>query len=87
MSIQQNGSPFSKQQEVYNFIYNTLKDALSEKELIPRVELSVAEPVSPKSAFLEKAVSPSVPDVLPDKKNEKFCGETSAGSAVCRSSF
>ena len=62
---------FSKQQEVYNFIYNTLKDALSEKELIPRVELSVAEPVSQKSAFLEKAVSPSVPDVLPDKKNEK----------------
>lgn len=62
---------FSKQQEVYNFIYNTLKDALSEKELIPRVELSVAEPVSQKSTFLEKAVSPSVPDVLPDKKNEK----------------
>lgn len=63
---------FSKQQEVYNFIYNTLKDALSEKELIPRVELSVAEPVSQKSAFLEKAVSPSVPDVLPDKKRKKF---------------
>ncbi len=29
---------FSNQQEIYDFIYNTVKDALSEKELIPRVE-------------------------------------------------
>ena len=29
---------FSNQQEIYDFIYNTVKEALSEKELIPRVE-------------------------------------------------
>lgn len=31
---------FSNQQEIYDFIYNTLKESLSEKELIPRVEFS-----------------------------------------------
>ena len=29
---------FSKQQEVYNFVYQAIKNALNEKELIPRVE-------------------------------------------------
>ena len=29
---------FSNKQEIYDFIYNTVKEALSEKELIPRVE-------------------------------------------------
>ncbi len=33
---------FSNQQEVYNFIYTALKNALSERELIPRVELPEA---------------------------------------------
>lgn len=37
---------FSNQQEVYNFIYNALKNALSEKELIPRVELPEARTIS-----------------------------------------
>ncbi len=34
---------FSKQQEVYNFVYEAVKASLSEKELIPRVELPEAE--------------------------------------------
>ena len=34
---------FSKQQDVYNFVYMAVKNALSEKELIPRVELPEAK--------------------------------------------
>lgn len=36
---------FSNQQEVYNFVYHALKNALTEKELIPRVELPEAKEV------------------------------------------
>lgn len=36
---------FSRQQDVYNFVYMAVKNALSEKELIPRVELPEAKPV------------------------------------------
>ena len=36
---------FSNQQEVYNFVYHALKNALTEKELIPRVELLEAKEV------------------------------------------
>lgn len=36
---------FSNQQGVYNFVYNALKQTLSEPELIPRVELPDAKPV------------------------------------------
>ena len=34
---------FSRQQDVYNFVYMAVKNALSEKELIPRVELPEAK--------------------------------------------
>lgn len=34
---------FSKQQEVYNFVYQAVKNALSERELIPRVEVPEAK--------------------------------------------
>lgn len=44
---------FSNQQGVYNFIYNALKQTLSEPELIPRVELPEAKEVPVK---LEKIV-------------------------------
>ena len=33
---------FSRQQEVYNFVYQAVKNALSERELIPRVEVPEA---------------------------------------------
>ena len=36
---------FSSQQDVYNFVYMAVKNALSERELIPRVELPEAKPV------------------------------------------
>ena len=36
---------FSRQQDVYNFVYMAVKNALSERELIPRVELPEAKPV------------------------------------------
>ncbi len=36
---------FSRQQDVYNFVYMAVKNALNERELIPRVELPVAKPV------------------------------------------
>ena len=35
---------FSNQQDVYNFVYQAVKNAISEKELIPRVELPQAKP-------------------------------------------
>ena len=34
---------FSRQQEVYNFVYQAVKNALSERELIPRVEVPEAK--------------------------------------------
>lgn len=37
---------FSRQQDVYNFVYMAVKNALSERELIPRVELPEAKPVA-----------------------------------------
>ncbi|MBQ8803556.1 MAG: DNA mismatch repair endonuclease MutL [Tyzzerella sp.] len=36
---------FSNQQDVYNFVYQTVKNALSERELIPRVEVPEAKPL------------------------------------------
>ncbi len=40
---------FSRQQDVYNFVYMAVKNALSERELIPRVELpeESVKPVAP----------------------------------------
>ena len=38
---------FSNQQGVYNFVYNSLKQTLTEPELIPRVELPEAKTMSP----------------------------------------
>ena len=35
---------FSRQQEVYNFVYQAIKNALSERELIPRVSIQPAKP-------------------------------------------
>ncbi|MBS4980425.1 MAG: DNA mismatch repair endonuclease MutL [Lachnospiraceae bacterium] len=62
---------FSNQQEVYNFIYNTLKDTLNEKELIPRVELSEAKPVSQKSTFTEKTENPPAAEKFRSQENTK----------------
>ena len=54
---------FSNQQEVYNFVYHALKNALTEKELIPRVEL-------PEAKEVPKIPEPSIekPMILPNQR-------------------
>lgn len=53
---------FSNQQEVYNFVYSALKNALTEKELIPRVELPEARKVPTTAPAIPKAAPPEVKD-------------------------
>ena len=67
---------FSNQQEVYNFVYHALKNALTEKELIPRVELLEAKEV-PKipEPSIEKPMSlPNQPPSIekPEIKDEAY---------------
>lgn len=69
---------FSNQQEVYNFVYHALKQALSEKELIPRIELpeakkSVVE-AEPSIERTEKKPEPQKESVLPkpEVKDEAY---------------
>lgn len=58
---------FSRQQDVYNFVYMAVKNALSERELIPRVELPEVKPVpTPVSEPLKQdkptaPVKPAIP--------------------------
>ncbi|MFR5557213.1 MAG: DNA mismatch repair endonuclease MutL [Coprococcus sp.] len=54
---------FSNQQGVYNFIYNALKQTLSEPELIPRVELPEARevPVKAEKIVERKQEQPMTP--------------------------
>ncbi len=53
---------FSNQQEVYNFVYSALKNALTEQELIPRVELPEARKVPTTAPAIPKAAPPEVKD-------------------------
>ena len=60
---------FSNQQGVYNFIYNALKQTLSEPELIPRVELPEAKPVVPKiNSIVETRQVQSMMPVMQETK-------------------
>ena len=52
---------FSRQQDVYNFVYMAVKNALSEKELIPRVELPEKKTVSKAVTQQTSSVGSSVP--------------------------
>ena len=47
---------FSRQQDVYNFVYQAVKNALNRKELIPRVEVPPVKPVEEKNLdyFMKK---------------------------------
>ena len=54
---------FSKQQDVYNFVYQAIKKALNQKELIPRVELPTPKPEVKHNAVLPQ--KPSVPTPVP----------------------
>lgn len=46
---------FSRQQDVYNFVYQALRNALSERELIPRVEVPDATQAATKQPQLQVA--------------------------------
>lgn len=61
---------FSNQQEVYNFVYSAIKQTLSEKELIPQVELPEPKP-EPSSEIPQKPeVQP--PEKQPEKNLDYF---------------
>lgn len=65
---------FSNQQEIYSFVYHSLKEALTEKELIPRVELP--EPKEEKNeqkeqASLQETRKPSIP-ARPEMRDEAY---------------
>ena len=55
---------FSRQQDVYDFVYQAVKNALNHKELIPRVELPEAKLV-PKTTITPVEKSVVVPVVTP----------------------
>ncbi len=67
---------FSKQQEVYNFVYQAVKNTLSERELIPRVEVpearkpEVPQPVTKQDTAAITPVRPHIP-IQPSKPEEK----------------
>ncbi len=56
---------FSNQQEVYNFVYSAVKQALSEKELIPQVELP--KPTQASQKEVQKKTQPQ-----PEKNLDYF---------------
>ena len=66
---------FSNQQGVYNFVYNSLKQTLTEPELIPRVELPEAKtmlPISekkPEQKQVQKAEQKKTDSTAPQEKN------------------
>lgn len=67
---------FSNQQEVYNFVYHALKNALTEKELIPRVELPEAKevPKIPEPSIEKTMILPNQPPSIekPEIKDEAY---------------
>ena len=67
---------FSKQQEVYNFVYQAVKNSLSERELIPRVEVPEVRKPEVQQAVTKQesvAITPVRPQshTQPAKQEEK----------------
>lgn len=66
---------FSNQQGVYNFVYNSLKQTLTEPELIPRVELPEAKTMppipekKPEQKQIQKAEQKKTDSTAPQEKN------------------
>lgn len=66
---------FSNQQGVYNFVYNSLKQTLTEPELIPRVELPEAKTMppipekKPEQKQAQKAEQKKTDSTAPQEKN------------------
>lgn len=65
---------FSNQQEVYNFVYSAIKQTLSEKELIPQVELPEPKPEPPSEMPQKQEVQPPIKQPLkqPEKNLDYF---------------
>ena len=65
---------FSKQQDVYNFVYQAIKNALNQKELIPRVTLpeTKTEPKPEPKSEIEPEIKPVVKPIISElsKKQE-----------------
>ena len=59
---------FSRQQDVYNFVYQAVKNALSEPELIPRVELPEAKTVTERTP-VPQSTPIKTPPVAAEEKN------------------
>ena len=66
---------FSNQQGVYNFVYNSLKQTLTEPELIPRVELPEAKTMppipekKPEQKQIQKVEQKKTDSTAPQEKN------------------
>lgn len=66
---------FSKQQEVYNFIYQAIRTALTEPELIPRVsipepvEQTISVPSTPIKSSISTPVRHETPNVIPREEH------------------
>lgn len=64
---------FSNQQELYNFVYHALKLALTEKELIPRVELPEVKELPKAADSTPKAPLPPITKAAaPEQKDEAY---------------
>lgn len=61
---------FSRQQEVYNFVYQAVKNALNERELIPRVEVPEAKIPEAKQPTVKSEVTVAT-QLQPAKTEEK----------------
>ena len=76
---------FSNQQGVYNFIYNALKQTLSEPELIPRVELPEAKEVPVKAEKNCRAKTRTTNDASQRrKKNTGYRGSKKIWIILCK---
>lgn len=61
---------FAREQEVYEAVYDTVRRALTGREMIPKVTLGKSEPVKK-----EEPVKPSsVPEPFEKKRREQLCG-------------
>ncbi len=62
---------FSKQQEVYNFVYQAVKNTLTEPELIPRVELPEHKPETKEAIVKPQAPAETKLDYFMKKMQER----------------
>ena len=71
---------FSRQQEVYNFVYQAVKNVLSERELIPRVDVPEARMPEAKQPVVTPQASLTTP-VKPQSMLQPITSQTSVKTA------